>query len=218
MAENPSKSRRLHHIFKFMKKNLLFAAALLVGMTLASCGNGSKTAAPAAESTETAAAETSSETEEVSDGENKDLDGSDVVIKGDDADCISVVPGNYTLNYTTPPSDINPKYNNQNFKMKLKIQLNSNLANADFRNWPKVTLLNSDGGDIDHQADMSMTKLDREKFKKFLATGKPGDTKEFTFTTEASVTGSISNEEFGKKIYADATTFLVDNITNTAGQ
>ena len=40
MAENPSKSRRLHHIFKFMKKNLLFAAALLVGMTLASCGNG----------------------------------------------------------------------------------------------------------------------------------------------------------------------------------
>lgn len=201
-----------------MKKNLLFAAALLVGMILASCGNGSKTAAPAAESTETAAAETSSETEEVSDGENKDLDGSDVIIKGDNADCISVVPGNYTLNYTTTPSDFNPEYNDQNFKMKLKIKLNSNLANADFGNWPKVTLLNSDGGEINHQAEMCMTELDREKFKKFLATGKPGDTKEFTFTTEASVTGSIANEELGKKIYADATTFLVDDITNTAGQ
>ena len=190
-----------------MKRQLILATALLLGITITSCGNGSKSAT----------AETAG-TEVVSDGENKDLDGNDVVIKGDDASCISVVPGNYTLNYTTPPSDINPAYNMQNFKMKLKILLNKNLVNAEFGNWPQVTLLNADGGKIDHQVDMSMTELDREKFKQFLATGKPGDTKEFTFSTESSVAGSISNEEFGKKIFADATTFLVDNITNTADQ
>jgi hypothetical protein len=201
----------------------LLVLAFLSGMLLTGCGEKKSTSSTSADSTALSEGATTSEesTTKSSNSQTKPLDGSDVMIDGDNSSCISVVPGQYTLTYTpTPTEDLTGKMcNKQIMTMKVKIKLNKTLAGAEFGDWPTISLMGSDGQELggDFMLGLSMTELDRKKFEKFLA-GTPGDEKEFHFSTESNVSGSTTVDETGKHIYDRAATFMIKNITNTAGQ